>query len=222
MKRIEEFAFLSCKELTGVEFSTRLIYFGTYCFGLCGKLQGSLYFLTLHTIIEDYAFFGCYGLDKTLNIFIGCEKIGHYAFKNCNFEKLEFLEEEEEPENNMNIGTGAFYSCAKLVQISNLPSNLVSIPPKMFYDCKSLFLSLLIIPDKYKKISENAFFGCSSMHGILDLNKVETIGDSAFYGCKFTESLNIPSTVKTIEETNYYLSIYIYTIYNKNFNIYFI
>ena len=109
---------------------------------------------------------------KTI-IFEGNSKIHKYAFKNCNH-----LE--------------------KVI----LPTNMDSIPEKMFYSSSSL--KEVIIPDSVASIGKYAFYQCTNLEQITIPSNVVSIGDYAFYNCDNLNHITIPSSVTSIASWAFY------------------
>ena len=123
--------------------------------------------------------------------------------------------------NITSIGGGAFYGCSSLTSVT-IPNSVTSIGNNAFRGCSSLksfygkFASadnrcLVVdgalnsfaigcgateytIPDSVTKISEGAFYNCSSLTNIAIPESVTSIGDYAFYNCRGLKSVYCKAT----------------------------
>ena len=122
------------------------------------------------TLIGDYAFGNCSGL-QTINFnAIDCTYIGNYVWNGCT------------SLTTLNIG-----------------NQVKRIPDYAFYGCTG-FIGDLIIPNSVTNIDNSAFDGCSGFNGNLIIgNSVTTIGNDAFYDCSALTSITaapiIPPTL---------------------------
>ena len=75
---------------------------------------------------------------------------------------------------------------------------VTSIGNYAFYGCSSL--TGVVIPDSVTSIGEGAFNYCSSLSGVVIPDSVTSIGDDAFWGCSSLNSVVIPDSVTSIGE----------------------
>ena len=129
----------------------------------CLIIDGTLthfanYGITEYTIpggiqkIGDYAFSNCENL-VTLNLMSSVKEIGNYAFLECN-KLTDFII----PESVTTIGDYAFYGCDGLKEIT-IPRNTTSLGEKTFNECSSLEIidcKPLTPPDGSKMFANNA------------------------------------------------------------------
>ena len=71
----------------------------------------------------------------------------------------------------------------------------VTIPDSVTYNGKTYTV---------KRISEGAFYGCSSLDSITISNNVDSIGYSAFQGCTSLTSVSLPNNITTIGKYTFY------------------
>ena len=93
------------------------------------------------------------------------------------------------------IGSGAFYGCESLTNVT-IPNSVTSIGYDAFEGCKSL--TSITIPNSVTSIVESAFEGCKALTSITIPDSVTGIGPSAFSGCESLSSITIPDSVTSI------------------------
>lgn len=187
-------AFNNCSQLRSVEMPENLI-----CVG--------------NTTDWDYsyndntgAFRNCTNLEEI--IFHNCEKIGGFAFYQCNS-----LQEITLPKNLKHVGSYAFYNCNQLKNII-LPSEVKTISYHAFNDCGNL--SSVQFPPSLKSIESYAFSGCYKLSSI-NLPGLTSISESTFYGCSNLTEVKLPSTLERIgnnafENCSNLNKVYTYTV----------
>ena len=95
------------------------------------------------------------------------------------------------------IPNSAFNEKLSLLRIV-LPDKLKGISSNAFSQCKNLTGSISI-PEGVTRIGREAFFYCSSLDGSLSLpSSLEYVGWYAFYNCNFSCELNLPNKLKYI------------------------
>ena len=99
------------------------------------------------------------------------------------------------PEGISTIGTGVFYNCGELENIT-ISSNVVDIGRAAFFRCNSL--ESIVFSDNVKIIHDSAFWECSNLKHIVLPPYLDSINDSAFYGCNNLQSINVPANVNKI------------------------
>lgn len=65
-------------------------------------------------------------------------------------------------------------------------------------------LKKIILPNTIESISDNAFYGCTSLIKLEIPNSVKDIGECAFYNCKSLKSLILPNTIESIHRKAFY------------------
>ena len=208
--KIENRAFRSCKNLTGVSISKSVNSIGDEAFRDCSSLTditipesvtqiGTSTFLGCEALtmirlperlveIKSSTFFGCRNLNTVL-IPEGVTSIGDSAFAYC--EKLTDL---SIPEIVTAIGDGAFSHCNALED----ENGFIIISGILFGYCGAG--GDLTIPVGVTKIAKNAFNGCRELTTISMPDGLESIGEYAFYNCSGLTSLTIPEGVTHIGE----------------------
>ena len=84
----------------------------------------------------------------------GCEKIGNFAFYECNR-----LKEVVISMNVKKINFGAFYNCISLRKVV-IPSSVEVIGSNVFYNCGAAVIILKKPKSEFKFIALDAFYDC--------------------------------------------------------------
>jgi len=140
------------------------------------------------TSIGHSAFYGCTGL-ATARIGDGVMRIGEDAFGYCTSLTTVTI-----PDSVTSIDGFAFYYCTSLnrVNISDIgawceiefcysSSNPLCYGADLYLN--GVLVENLVVPDGVTCISENAFYGCTSLTSITIPDSVTSIGEWAFYNC---------------------------------------
>lgn len=163
-------AFMNCKKLALLKLPSSLTTIGANAFNSCEALQ--------NPSLPD-----------------GLQSIGNNAFYNCkgkSFTKISIPA-------NCTIATGAFKLCSELITVSQMPTNLTSIPENCFENCYKL--SSITIPNTVTTIKNSAFRNCRALTNIpygTDPHVTE-IGESAFAGCTGFTEVEIKQPVSIIK-----------------------
>ena len=104
--------------------------------------------------IGNYAFSGCYYLDK-LDIPDSVITIGNFAFEGCNG-----LEQVIIPSSIVRIGDSAFEGCRQIQKI-DIPDGVISIGDHAFLGCNNLIS--ISFPYTLTKIGKSIFNGCENL-----------------------------------------------------------
>ena len=205
--RIEESAFMCCKNLENVTINSNLVYIGKSAFKHCKKLKNITIPNTIEKI-DDYAFegsvfTGCipvceYGeavfknaiMSRNIVIPDGLKKIYKNMFEGCN--TINFI--------NCNkveiIDKNAFYNCYKLRHV-NFGSNLKTIEESAFSNCNLIGIKF---PNTLKYIGQEAFGNNPAFKKIILPDSVEFIGEYAFNWCGNMNYIKLPKNIKNIPD----------------------
>lgn len=172
-------AFSGCKSLTTLNFIT-----------VEGQTEKDV------TIINESAFENCSELTTIGGLdFSKVKTIGNKAFAGCKKLNMTITL-------NLNgVGSEVFSNCENLKEITINSLGINYLPTSMFYGCSQL--SKVTLPSGYVKISDNAFYNCSKLKTIvnLDYSKLTTIGKSAFYNCSLLSINDL--TISVIGESSF-------------------
>ncbi|MDE6068769.1 MAG: leucine-rich repeat protein, partial [Treponemataceae bacterium] len=192
--KIGQYAFSSCKGLTGVTIPDSVTSIGYNAFGSCTGLT-KVTIPDRVTSIEGGAFSGCKGL-TSMTIPNSVTSIGDNAFSFCSG-----LTSVTIPNSVTSIGDGTFAYCSKLGSVT-IPGSVTSIGGKVFSNCTSL--TSVTIPNSVTSIGGEAFSGCSGLTSVTIPDSVTSIGNSAFSGCSGLTSVTIPDSVTSIGDSAFY------------------
>ena len=201
IEKIGEQAFRGCSSLTSITIPNSVTSIGDYAFSGC---TGEL---IIHSkIIEtDYTYYNYPSAQggwisnakfTKLTIGEGIEKIGSYAFADCDSITSVIIGDIV-----TSIGKGAFTACDSITS-AIIGNNVTSIGNSAFDDCSSL--TSVTIGDSVTKIGSYAFYGCSSLTSVTIPDSVTTIGSEAFYDCSSLTSVTIPDSVTSIGDYAFY------------------
>lgn len=170
-------AFYKCKKIESIVIPPGVTKISEYAFYQCENLKEITILSRLDSnsnpssiTIEDYAFYGCIQLTKTLTL----------------------------PEGLTSIGEGAFQGCTKLGGPITFPYSLTTIKERAFMECRSLTGSLNFDVN-VEEVGKYAFRDCQGLNGIniIDYYGEDSytiyLHEGAFYGCSGLKGdLNIP------------------------------
>ena len=167
---------------------------GSYAFSGCSGLT-SVTIPNSVTNIGDDAFSGCSGLTSVI-IGHGVENIGKRAFDNCNALTAVHI-------SDLTAWCNITFSYSSLSYVYlNIRDNNVYDSNPLYYACHLYMngteIKDLIIPEEVTKISDGAFYGCSSLTSLTIGNNVTSIGSYAFYRCSGLTSVTIGNDVTNI------------------------
>jgi len=210
VESIEDYAFMGCGTIVGVEFSSGLATIGKYAFDDCTELE-EVVIPSSVTKIGDDAFYGCSSL-KVAFVPSSVTSIGMMAFSKCNADLKVLCEAASCPdgwssfwsEGVKNVEWGAsspnefivdglkymkIGSAVKVVKGDYSSLTSVVIPEAVSYNGMSYPVT---------EIGDEAFMFCTQLTGVTISSNVTTIGKSAFYACSGLKSITIPKTVSVI------------------------
>ena len=147
VKRINDFSFTLCKNITSVKIPNGTENIGDSAFEQCNKLS-SINIPNSIKSIGSRSFFECYDL-KSITIPGSVKSIGVYAFYNCiSLAKVNI------PQSMTTIEGGVFMGCDSLTEIS-IPNGIKSIDSSAFFNCGNL--ASVTIPKSVTEIGSQAF-----------------------------------------------------------------
>jgi hypothetical protein len=225
LKNIGISVFEGCNKLNKIAINKTNEYFETVDSVLYNKAKSILYLYAPQKIdtmfalpssvtsIADSAFYNNINLSQ-ITLSANLEKIGKFAFYNCNleaitipnkitiinestFEKCTNLKNIVFSENITIIEKYAFESCGFTTLV--LPSKLVEIREGAFSNCVSL-QAVPSMPSSLTIIGIISFSYCTSLTSITLSRNIEQIGDSAFKNCAIM-SIIIPMNVTYIGQS---------------------
>ncbi len=199
----------SCPDLEEVKIeSSKLEVITAYSFSNCPKLK-SIEIPSSVTTIAQYSFYNS-GIE-TIEIPLTVTSIGNNAFANCKNlnsitlpSMLETIDENtfagcssltsiELPETVTTIKKSAFAGSG--IENINL-NNVGTFGSDVFSDCKAL--TAVEISSTATSLSDNLFFGCTSLDTVILNEGLASIGNSTFEGCSSLTSISLPSSVNSI------------------------
>ena len=98
-------------------------------------------------------------------------------------------------------GTGVFKNCSSL-QTVNLPESFKNIEREMFYGCASL--ANIIIPKNVEHIGDMAFQNCTELQSVTLPNSITKVGAFAFRNCKKLSDFICSENLKNIPNGAFY------------------
>ena len=182
VKFINESIFANCENLSIINVDSNNIYYDSR--ENCNAIINTK---------ENIIVAGC----KNTKFPTSINSIGNGAFEGCTG-----LKELELPEQITSIGNKAFYECSTLANVY-IPSSTKIIAENAFEHCDNLkvlmintdcvdtwfsrntSLKKVILGDNVKRISKNAFFGCSYVNSVIPSENINYVGENAFYGTQW-------------------------------------
>lgn len=183
VKRIEEYAFWDCSDLTSVTIPDSVEVIKAGAFAECSSLT-SIVIPDSVKSVEGALFRGCSSL-TSVKLPDGIDCIYGGMFADCTNLTSVTL-----PESITIIGYHEFEGCSALTSIT-IPENVESIYERAFCECESL--KDITIPESVTSIGEWAFQRCSGLESITILNPDCEIADNPMTICSgLNESGSIP------------------------------
>lgn len=209
---IGSYAFVGCTNLTGVNFTSKLItYIGERAFSGCNGMT-SFSFPDWITSVGNYAFAGCYGITNisfvetanTIWLGYGSSKgSAHGLFEDCQLTSVQI-------NRPLNYYIDSKYGYSPFANQTNLKSitfgkEVTSIPGNVFYGNNSI--SSYTVPSHITGLNNYAFAGFGAKTITLN-EKTEAISNYCFSGCKNLTSISIPKAVTLIGEGAFQNSVF--------------
>lgn len=193
------------KKIKSVSIPSTIINVGNQAFAYCERLESvnvsdidafaKINFTQPESNPLYYAHKLVVGGEEKETVKINTEDIGSYSFAGCeNIANIELV-------NAKNIGDGAFYNAAGLIEIS-LPDSLKSIGRSAFAGCSSLLS--VEIPDSVNSISHSVFASCTSLESVKLTSSINEIPERAFLECEALKTIEIPEKVLTVGAYAFY------------------
>ncbi|MBP3738369.1 MAG: leucine-rich repeat protein [Muribaculaceae bacterium] len=190
MKKIGNYAFYECLELTSVSipYGCQL---GVGSFGAC---EFNLTSVTLgggQTEIPAYCFFDSDAL-RSITLPEGIETIGDFAFNYSGITSVKF------PSTLKSIGYNSFSYAPNLTSIT-VNDALEIVGERAFGSLPITSIDLKNV----KELGAFAFQSCPSLSSVK-LDHVERLGATAFFGCKALTGINLPESLRVMEGTTFF------------------
>ena len=197
--RIGNSAFEGCSAMSSVTIPSSVIELGAHAFSECSALT-EVTIPSSVTNINKYLFSECTSL-SSVTIPDSVTNIGQYAFAECTSLAGVTL-----PAGLTSLGQYAFNYCTSLGGTIAIPDGVTEIGSYAFEDCK---IEEVTMGRGVKKIREYAFFNCTALWTVVLGRNVAEIEGHAFAKCKNMHNLTVYPSVK---------SIAYYAFWNANFN----
>ena len=172
--KIGQYAFSSCRGLTGVTIPNSVTSIGDNAFSMCSGLT-SMTIPNSVTSIGDGTFAYCSKLWSVTRP-VSVTSIGGKVFSNCTS-----LTSVTIPNSVTSIGESAFSLCSGLTSVT-IPDSVTSIGDSAFYGCSGL--TSMTIPEGVTSIGQYAFYSCTGLTNLWIPSSVTSIGQAAFKLCK--------------------------------------
>ncbi len=143
-----------------------------------------------YTTIGELAFNGCRNISEIV-VPSGIESIGNMAFANCeSLETIDFSSAE-------NLTSLPYALCLNDASLNHiiLPESVSAIGESAFEGCG---FTSLAVGGSVKTVGERAFANCADLSDLKLTQGLETIGAEAFYGDSSVDGVLIPSSVTSI------------------------
>lgn len=203
VKRLDNYAFSGCKNLTGIVLPDNITTIDMDAFSGCSSLQ-YIYMSPKTKTISSCAFSGCTSLKE---IYMGnsVSYIGQHAFGRCSS-----LTEIYIPKSVTKMFNYSFSDCTSLANVyyegsiedwMNIDFNHGNPNPLSFganlYVNSNEIVTKVVVPENMTNIGPNVFHGCGSIKEIVLHNNIESIGDGAFAKTNI-EYIEIPYSVVSL------------------------
>ena len=197
--RIGNSAFEGCSAMSSVTIPSSVIELGAHAFSECSALTGVTIPSSV-TNINNYLFSECTGL-SSVTIPDSVTNISQYAFAECTSLAGVTL-----PAGLASLGQYAFSYCTSLGGTIAIPDGVTEIGRYAFENCK---IQEVTMGRGVTKIREYAFFNCTALWTVVLGRNVAEIEGHAFAKCKDMHNLTVYPSVKSIAYSAFW---------NANFN----
>lgn len=191
VKKIGEYAFLACYNLSNIEIPSSVIEIKSNAFSgtpWIEVLQQNNEFVIINNILISA------GANAAGDVTIPSNVV---SISPNSFDFSNGITSIKIPNGIKEIEKNTFYYCENLKRI-DIPLSVTSIGESSFSGCKSL--GEISIPDSVVNIGSYAFDGCESLNNVILSKNIKNIKKSTFWGCSNLTYIDIPSGVTTIED----------------------
>ena len=203
VKRIGNYAFEDCTDLTAVTLGSNIEQIGFRAFRNCTSLS-DINWLNSIRKMEGQAFIGCTSLTKA-ELSSSLEEMDGSVFSDCiNITTVTVND------GCAVIGENAFSDCTKLKSIS-IPNSVTTLGNNAFNGCKAL--TSAVVGNGVREITNYCFENCTALETVKLGNKLTKVGFRSFRNCQAMKSITVQnSDVPNAEEqsfTNYNATLYV-------------
>ena len=189
VRKIGEYAFMNCVNLTSLTFPDDLEEIGKWSFANIGISNISI--PSSIKIWGESSFSGCSNL-ISVSLPSALTKIPEDCFSGCKNLNSIII-----PDNVSYIGDSAFAGCQSLEEI-NIPTYLKNEPYMLFNNCARL-RKVNFAKNYNGSISQRMFSNCSDLESIAVPDGTKQIMSRAFHGCTKLKEIYIPQSVDYID-----------------------
>ena len=183
LRIIDQYAFYTCSNVTGLSLGSNLETVNERAFQSCSKIESDLIFKSNVSSIGFNSFYNCIKIPSISFLGGSLTGISGSAFYGCTSisEVIDF------PEGLTTIGTSAFYGCSSLPGII-LPDSLEFVGGSAF---QNIEITSLTLPPNLTYLGPSAFDGCNLLDGNIDIPaSLETLNSNVFDDCHVLKSVS--------------------------------